>query len=642
MGPEVISGFLWLARTTLRCGQKPVKAGHGYADAAFRPADLPFVSVLGPMAVELNAERETQKAPVVLLQMPGYVMGAPLETNDAIPAGGALRLRFDGRGIASLDDLPAVALGDPSSCGAFAAAVELRIRDAVTAGAIQNESGAPLLDAADLADIAAATCRFDQTSRRFAIASGRRGVAQGIRVSSVEVLPTPGDIATQLGLRDGSTVPGRLLRHERPPPRAINMGVRLDLWAASQLELASLADHLVHVVPSRGAVRTLPALLARSGADGEESLALMSTGEPTTLHSLVHVEAGGGPVDRVTGRAFVPAITPSPATGRFVLENAQPSMQVGVWPSPLVPSPLDSAHPAPRGLALGIGVALGPAGATGDEVQACALLHEDEPVLRVMLQRAKQGPLDVVDVRATATFVQKGGAKSTATTLMRLELEELSKGILLHAVVVAAKGLVELHVNGEAQPLGDPAKTPVLPVPAAGKLAAGPDMTLVLGSPGGSPLSLHVGYAHLFSEPFGPFDPALRTSTASAQRFMSGQRIQLVRRGDRAEERASFTVLAVDRDVLEISPPLRGAWPAGQTAVFAEEHFFEQVSLKRRDDLANHLFRLSGEYRVSAFLDQQVVEPPVPVVAMPEVDVAARVTSVGPAVNSGGVPPHGA
>ncbi|WP_437942642.1 hypothetical protein [Sorangium sp. So ce341] len=624
-----------------------MRAGHGYADPAFRPSDLPFVSVLGPMAVELHAERETTKPPVVLLQLPGYVVSARRETPTLVPAGGALRLRFDGRGAVTLAGLPQVQLGDAAACAAFAADVEQRIRNAVTLNAVTDIDGNPLLGEDDLADIAKATCRFDADSSRFAVSSGRRGVvevmrsASGPRASTVEVLPVANDIAGPLGLRDGTVVGGRLVRHQLPAPRAINMDVRLELWAASQPELASVADHLIHVAPSRGAVRTLPALLSRSGADGDTALALLPAGEPTARHSLAHVEAGGGAVDRVTGRSFSPALTPSPAKGRFVLTGADRSMSLGVWPTPLVPSPLDADHPAPRGLSLSLSLALGAGGGPGDEVQACALRRAGAPVLVLTLRKVQlQGNKVGVDLEATATFRQPGGVTSTATTVMRVPLASVEKGIQLHATVVAVTGLIELYVDGEPQLLTEPAQTPSPPVAGVGAVDAGTDMTLTLGSPAQSPLALEIGHAHLLSEPFGPLDPALRGSVTRAQRFAPGQRIQLARPGGRAEERASFTVVSVANDAIEISPALRGAWPAGQTSVFAEEHFFEQVSLKRRDDLANRLFRISGDYRVSAFLDQLVAQPPVPVVETPEVEMVTRLGSAGPATEAVGVRPH--
>ena len=77
MVPEVLEGMLWLARLGLRCQVGTVRAGHGYADPSFRPASLPFVSLVGPLGIEVDPERDLPVALDAIVQLPGFVRGAP-------------------------------------------------------------------------------------------------------------------------------------------------------------------------------------------------------------------------------------------------------------------------------------------------------------------------------------------------------------------------------------------------------------------------------------------------------------------------------------------------------------------------------------------------------------------------------------
>jgi hypothetical protein len=179
--------------------------------------------------------------------------------------------------------------------------------------------------------------------------------------------------------------------------------------------------------------------------------------------------------------------------------------------------------------------------------------------------------------------------------------------------VVAARGAVGLYLDGDARP-ADPSAAPGT---ATGALATGNDMTLTVGDPAGSPVPTDVTFVQLLSEPIGPFDPRLRTSIVPASQWSPGRTLQLAQSDDGVtpgKVRASTIVESVAGDTLTVFPPLGGAWDRGHTIVFAEEYFLQQAQIRRKDDLVNHLYRAAGEYRVSALLDDGIVEAAVPLV----------------------------
>jgi len=625
LGPEVVGGFLWLARTSLRCGRMPVRAGHGYADAAYRPPELPFVSVLGPMAIDVEPDRD-DKPRHVLVQMPGYLLSARRESLSSIAAGGALKVRFDGDATTTLTALPGVSLADDVDCEAFAAAVEQALVAAAQGGLYTDPDSKVVVADARLAELAGAKVRWDREIRCFAISSGRQGLlGRSVAApSSVEVLPVAGSLSGALGLDDGTRVPGRVHRHKLHPPKAMTLDVRIDLWASTQPEIASLSDSLCRLAPSRGVARTLSALLAVDAAEGSDTLVLLSQGEPTLPISIVHVEAEAGARDRVTGRVLSP--TPAAPVGGFLtLDAATPAMGLRVLPAPLVPGPFDVADPLPRGVALTLGLRVQSGGTAGQALSLCALTFGGTPVLALTAALVQTNGSVSADLTAVATFDQGNGATGTASTTMRLPLSTLEAGLELHAAVVAATGTIELFVAGQPQALDDPKVTPVPPVAVPGTLVAGRGMQFVIGTAGGNPLDLSISHVHLQSEPVGPFDPELRMSVARASRFSPGRRIEITRRGEKIspESRVSLNILSVSGNTLKVSPPLPATFAAGTAQVFANELFFQQVALRRKDDLANHLYRLTGDYRVSATLEQDIVEPPVPAVETPMVEITS-------------------
>lgn len=547
-----------------------------------------------------------------------------------ISAGGSLRLRFDGEATTTITGLPGVDLGDDADCAAFAASLEQALSVAVYTDPDQRI----IVADARRAELSASKVRWDAEIRCFAISSGRQGITLKPRVSSVEVLAVADSISGPLGLDDGTGVPGRLHRHKLRPPRAMTMDVRLDLWASTQPEIASLSDSLCRLAPSRGVARTLPALLAVDAAKGSQTLVLLSQGEPTLPTSIAHLEAEGGAFDRVSGRLFSPA--PAAAVGGYLkLDATTPSTAVRVLPAPIVPGPFDVPDPLARGVALTLGLKVQTGGSAGQQLSLCALSQGGTVVLALTAALVDVSGTLKADVTAAATFLQGNGGTATASTTMRLPLSRLESGLALHAAVVAATGMIELFADGAPQALDDLSVTPTPPVAAGGTPAGGYGMQLVLGnpSPGGNPLDLSVSHAHVQSEPVGPFDPELRGSVARASRFSPGKRLEIARRGERitGESRVVLNVLSISGNTLEVAPPLPAGFSAGTAQVFANEFFFQQISVRRKDDLANHLYRITGDYRVSAALEQDFEEAPTPAVETP----IAEVMSLGAASEAG-------
>ena len=93
---ELVEGLLWRARAGIRVEGPPLRAGHGMADAAYRPPALPYASVVGPLNIELEPDRDPPRSVYLPVQAPGYLAGAERAAADLIPAPGQLVLRLDG------------------------------------------------------------------------------------------------------------------------------------------------------------------------------------------------------------------------------------------------------------------------------------------------------------------------------------------------------------------------------------------------------------------------------------------------------------------------------------------------------------------------------------------------------------------
>ncbi|HTV25902.1 MAG TPA: hypothetical protein VMG12_44700 [Polyangiaceae bacterium] len=639
MIPPILHGLLWLARAALRAGRLPVQAAHGYADPAYRPPRLPFVSIVGPLAVAQDRGRDATKPREAMFQLPGHLLGSMRPTPASVPAG-TLSLRFDGDASVTVS-VAGGNLQPDSAARQVATQIEAALHAAVAAGEYRNTDGSAVIDPARRAELALSTCRWDAVGRRFAISSGRRGTAEGVRRSSVELIgAAPGATAGALGFSDAVSVDGRLKRHKLPAPRAMTVDVRLELWAASQGELAAMTDDLARLAEARTSFATRPALLAADANAGDTTLRLLPEGEPLTPASLVLLEAADGPNERVSNRAFAAppgALLAGPP--RFRLSGAS-TLGFDVNPTPLIPSPLDRDHPAPRGIALSLGVSI-PGASAGQVFRLASLQHGADAVLVVDVEFSSSGGQLFADVISRAAF-SSGGVSNQAETRQRIVASSpasserpFERGTVIHVAVVVSTGHIESWVDGEARAVdAQPA-----PVVGQGGLLGGSDMRLSIGGGAGNPLPIDVRHAHLFSEPIGAFDVRLRSSLAAVRHFVPGTRLRLARTEDGyapGQERAETTVVSVDGDTLTIFPAVEDTWPRGRTLLFADELFLQQIELRRRDDLLNQLYRLSVDYRIAALLESDFPEASAPLVELPVVDVrtlsAARAAQGVPSV----------
>jgi hypothetical protein len=209
-------------------------------------------------------------------------------------------------------------------------------------------------------------------------------------------------------------------------------------------------------------------------------------------------------------------------------------------------------------------------------------------------------------ITVTADVI-RGGAPVAAETRWRLPLVSLEAGGTLHAQLSAETGAIQLWFDGAAQRLDDTVATPAPPVPAGpGRTAAGTDLTVALGSAIAQPRPFSVTHLHLYREPVGPIDPRLRTSVTRAAQLRPGDAIAVTPSPDGwqgEDSRGQALVVAVDGDRVTLSGPISGAFARGNALVFADECFFFQTALRRRDDLMNRLYHCSVDYKVSALLE---------------------------------------
>jgi len=611
--PEILNAWLWQARLAIRGGLARSFAAHGYVDPSYRPPRLPFVSVVGPMSLQVEPERENPRAGQAVIRLPGHVIGQARAPAGAVPASGALRLRFDGRATVTLAlaGLPATPFGDPATGAQVALAITDAIGQALAGGGFREEDGSPVADADLLAALQTISVRWSQESRQLAIASDVGSPATGLR-SSVEILPVAGDLAPALGLSPPAvTSEGRHRLHKLPAPRPMMVEVRLDLWASSQSEIAVMFDGLAAAAPTRGRLVLRPSLLAADVAPGDTEVRLLGQGEPTGVDSLVHLEGGDGLTDRSRGAVFAASAgaTAEPAASRLRLTGAG-QISGAVYPAPLVPDPLVSTHPMPVGFAVAVGVRIDPGSAAGDRYPLLRLaLGATEvvsiEVAAVAVNVPNEGQVMFGEVTAAATLMS-GNAPSTATTRWRQRMTAFEASGTLHLTVVP-DGAIGLAWEGEAQRLDDPQATPAPPVAGIGRPAAGHDMVLALGGGAAAPLPrpISISHVHLVREPVGPIDPRLRRSITTAAQLRPGDMIALASSDDGwhlGDLRSLALVVDVSGDRVFLSRPA-GAHRRGRTLAYQDEAFFYQVAVKRRDDLMNRLYHCSVDYKVSALLE---------------------------------------
>lgn len=578
------------------------------------------------------------------MQYPGYLLGGKLDPFPPIDDGGSLALRFDGAttiGLTGLTDLT----GTPEE---IVGKIHDAIQDAIDVLVAST-------DPRRIDELRQIACRWDAVEKRVVITSGRRGSVQAAERSSVEVLSSVGSIADVLKLYNSQAADGRLHYHELPVPRAMLVDIRADFWSDSQAHIAALADSATRLFPGRGSLSTQPALLARDVIDkvgGEDEIWLLPEGEPVTRASMVLLEAKDSdasppdpwaPRDRVTNRLFaVTGTISAPAFGRIDLDPGTPAeaLAIAVNPTPPIPGPFDTAQPAPRGMAVSIGVSfvVGDPLPTPPKLRLLSLDLGNDPVLRLEVElksfqwvdsNSTQHDVVVAEIVGTSKFT----GSTPAETRCHVRADAFQEGVILHASIDASTGGLDLFVDGVRMP-PSPVPSPNLPSPtrATGTFAAGYDMTLTVGGDD-NPIAIGVHHLHLFSEPLGAFDPRLRRTLTPAGRFAPGMRVRIAETEDGVRpgtRRMETTIVAVDAGTgkLTVSPAIVGGWPRGRTLLYGEEYFVQQASARRRDDLLNNLYRFTVDYRVSALLEDQTVLAPQPAVETAEIVVDATGTSV--------------
>lgn len=646
MVAEILHALLWQARLSIGTLSARAFAGHGYVDPSYRPPRLPFVSIVGPLSLQVEPERETPRAGQALLRIPGYVIGQARPPAATIPAAGGLRLRFDGRASVTLPlaGLPATPFGDAATGPAVAAAINTAIAQALAANQVTDTDGTVLTDAILLAALQGERARWSVAERQLSIASDPGTAATAMR-SSVEVLPTANDLAPALGLvPPAAVVAGRRRMHRLSPARPMLVEVRLDLWAQSQADMATMFDGLAYAAPTRGRLTLRPSLLAADVADGATELRLLDQGEPTTGDSLFHLEGGDGLVDRARGAVCTlsAGATHEPAAGRFRLVGAG-QLTALVWTLRPVPDPLFATQPAPQGFALALGVQLDAAAAVNDSYAVLRLTRGAITVFSLTLQVVSVNVAGLAttfgEVTATATLT-RDAVDAVAQTRRRIPLAQLQAGGTLHATVVAESGVIALAWDGEAQRLDDAVVTPAPPGAAPGVPTTGPDMTLVLGGGAGAalPQPATISHVHLVGEPQGPLDPRLRVSVAAAARLRPGDPIALAASDDgwhRGDSRSQMLVDDVRGDRVLLTRPVSGAFARGRTLVYQDECFFFQTAVKRRDDLMNQLYHCSVDYKVSALLEDPTAHPSAILVQEAHEEITARGASRAPGGHPG-------
>src|SRR5262249_29414721 len=139
-----------------------------------------------------------------------------------------------------------------------------------------DAEGGALTDATLLAALPSAAARWNAGRRQLTIVSDPGTPATAMR-SSVEVLPTAGDLAPALGLAPpAATASGQQRIHRLPPPRSMMVETRLDLWAQSQGDIALMFDGLAQAAPTRGRLVLRPSLLAADVGNGAGELRLLA------------------------------------------------------------------------------------------------------------------------------------------------------------------------------------------------------------------------------------------------------------------------------------------------------------------------------------------------------------------------------
>ncbi|MEM0947943.1 MAG: hypothetical protein AAGK37_11085 [Pseudomonadota bacterium] len=623
---DILNAMIWRSRIALRLVNAPLFAGHGLADTGYRPQRLPYASVVGPLNLEIEPDRDLPASSFIFAQSPGYLAGRDLDAAAVLPPAGQLHFRFDGvtRLSAAVDfsgDAGAV-ISDP--VGRRAARV---MTDAIAASVTANgalENGVPVVDPDRLNELGGIAVRWQSARRRFVVRSGRRSVIESsdqisaAAPSGVTIQSGADDLADALGFADESAlvVPGRIARHRLTSPRAVAVDLRFDLWAGAQQHLADLLERWAVLTPTRGQIQLCPCALRAPVVAGARELRILPGAWPSERWTLAHIDMAGELRNRVDNRPIDIAGGALAVDGHLELEPTQ-TASTGVWEAEALPPPDRPDHPAPTGYALMVEFSLLGAPADGERVEIASLSTSNGTALSLALSfRTRDGTLEgVVELRA-----ERQGAGAFSPRDFLIDPTGLGQSRMVHVVLEAPEGRFFAYVDGDPLPLDDAAA----PLPrAAGQPLGEEEMTLTLGTSANNDRTLRVRRVELLGRPLGPVDPRLPNTTARADRWAVGDPVGLARSYDTREATDTFTaiVTAVEDDRLILDRPLPRSYDAARTVVFKRALFFSQRQWRRRDDLMNRLYRLSAEYRVSAFLEERIPATTAPIVETPDVEI---------------------
>ncbi len=621
MTTSALHGFLWLARSGLRLDADQLTAGHGFADPQYRPPRLPYLSIVGPLNIETESERDTGRAGYVWARSAGHLLGQSLEEASSVPANGDLSLLLDDDTEVSFSVDFGDLTGDPidDAVGrAMAAAISAAYQSALPAGATVD--GNPVDDSARLEELSRVTIRWSEVQRRVVISSGRRGTVAtpGESGASSVALNIETPLAVALGLGEGSIEgPSKIVRHRVSSPTAVAVDVRLDLWASAQQQLSEMFERWSQLVPTRGGLLIRPALLAQSVDAGATTLALLTEGEPRNTASLMLAEFAQSGIDRLTGNSFeLTSLTMLEAEGLRVSGSQAATLRT--YRAPAVPEPWLDEHPAPEGYAVSIAVQT-QGSLTSGALSLLQVMADSDVVLGIEL-RASVDP-DQPELVVTATHAN---GTPFPTFVAPVAASRLSEGAVLHVALSAQHGVPFVFVDGERL------VSSVEPTPVPGTPAGGYDMMLSVGGAGanGAPdvgFDALVRHLHWLAHPYGPIDSRLRKGLTPASSWRVGDPISLVRTEDGhtpSGEAFTTTVTEINGSQLTLESPLPNAWLSGHTLIYSHRLFVHQRQTRRRDDVMNHSYRISTDYRVSTFLSLR--RPPVSAPAAFDVTVELR------------------
>jgi hypothetical protein len=555
-----------------------------------------------------------------------------------VPGPGLIGLLFDdsARVSAPVDPGPlaGAALVDAGIGQRLGAVLQSALRAAVDNG-LFVESGVPVADPVRRAELRAVTVRWDAAQRRLVVSSGRRGPISGDLeagvTSRVAAVPLPaGDLGPPLGL--GATAgsrPGAVTRSRDAAPTAVAVDVRLDLWAGTQGELATMLDAWFAVTPTRAEMLLAPTPLATGVAAGDTSVRLLFGVLPQSTTTLLAAAAGDGFTDRVTGR------TPDLDGGASVTAQGIRLAGPGTASYPVVPLPAvaEAWHPRPAGaLGWAVGLRL--------RVAAPSAAGDAGPVFRLAYGQATALALRVVRIgtayRLDGTADRADSAPFTGgSVLVPAAALEAAEPVDVHVLVDGATGIVRVVAAG-GTPV--PPATPAAPGPAASGVDE--EVVLTLGDPAGSDLTIEIAEVRVDGRPVGPADSRLRRPGPAATVWSPGDPLVLSRSTDgftSAGNGFHAFVLSVDGDRVLLDRPVTEAYPPGTTLAHQGRLFMAQRQLRRNDDLMNRIYRVAIEYRVSTFLDDIRSAVTAPLVERPEAEVRELVRLL--AEQSGTPPP---